>query len=56
MINFIETLFGLAITTSVAAIILFAMKRRPLARRFGIIALITGTLAVALELYVRAAS
>ena len=56
MINIIETLFGVAITTSVAAIILFAMKRRPLARRFGVVALISGTLAVALELYVRSAS
>ena len=56
MINFIETLFGIAITSSVAAIILAAMKRRPLARKFGLVALGTGVLAVLLELYVRYAA
>jgi hypothetical protein len=56
MINVIETLFGIAISTSVAAIILFAMKRRPLARKFGLVALATGAAAVALELIVRSAA
>lgn len=53
MINFIETLFGLAIACSVAAAVLAAMGRRPMAKRFGIAALATGIPAVALELYVQ---
>ena len=53
MINLIEGLFGIAIATSVAAIVCFAMKRRSMAQRFGLVALVTGVLAVALELYVR---
>ena len=56
MINIIETLFGLAVMCSVAAVILFAGNKRPLAWRFGIAALINGALAVALELYVRYAA
>lgn len=55
MITIIETLFGIAIATSVAAVISYAMKRREMAQKFGLIALVTGVLAVALELYVRAA-
>ena len=54
MINIIESLFGIAIATSVAAIVCFAMKRRPMAQKFGLVALVTGVLAVALELYARA--
>jgi len=53
MINVIEGLFGVAIATSVAAVVCFAMKRRAMAERFGLLALVTGVLAVALELYVR---
>ena len=53
MINFIETLFGIAIMCSVAAIILFAMKKRLLAKRFGLAALATGVPAILLELYVQ---
>lgn len=56
MINFIETLFGVAIATSVAAIILALLKRRPMAKKFGLVALATGLMAVLLELYVRYAA
>lgn len=55
MINLIESLFGVAISCSVAATVCFAMKRRPMAQRFGVVAVVAGVLAVALELYVRAA-
>jgi hypothetical protein len=47
-------LFGIAIATSVAAVVCYAMKRKELAQKFGLVAMITGVLAVALELYVRA--
>lgn len=53
MINLIEGLFGIAIACSVAATICFAMKKRPMAQRFGLLAVVTGVLAVVLELYVR---
>lgn len=53
MINIIESLFGIAIATSVAAVVSLAMKRRSMAQRFGLVALVTGVLAVALELYVQ---
>lgn len=56
MINFIEILFGIAVSTSVAAVILFAMKRHALAKRFGLVALAAGAAAVALELIVRYAA
>lgn len=56
MINIIEALFGVAVTSSVAAIILAAMKRRPLAKKFGLVALGTGVMAVLLELFVRYAA
>ena len=55
MITVIEGLFGVAIACSVAAAITFAMKRREMAQRFGVLAVIAGVLAVLLELYVRAA-
>ena len=53
MINLIEGLFGVAIACSVAAIITYSMKRRQMAQRFGLLAVIAGVLAVLLELYVR---
>lgn len=53
MLTFIESLFGIAIATSAAAIVSLAMKRRSMAQRFGLVALVTGILAVALELYVQ---
>ena len=56
MLNLIDMLFGLAITTSVAAVILFGMRRRPLAKKFGLVALATGAAAVLLELVVRYAA
>ena len=55
MINVIEGLFGVAIACSVAAIITYAMKRRQMAQRFGLLAVIAGVLAVVLEMYARAA-
>lgn len=54
MLKVIEWLFGIAIATSAAAVVSLAMKRRPMAQRFGLVALVTGVLAVALELYVQA--
>ncbi len=54
MINVIEGLFGVAIACSVAAAITFAMKRREMAQRFGVLAVVAGVLAVLLEMYVRA--
>ena len=54
MINLIEGLFGVAIACSVAAAITYAMKRREMAQRFGLLAVVTGVLAVVLEMYVRA--
>lgn len=54
MITVIESLFGVAIATSVAAVVCYAMKRKELAQKFGLVAMVTGVLAVALELYVRA--
>jgi hypothetical protein len=54
MITVIESMFGIAIATSVAAVVCYAMKRKELAQKFGLVAMITGVLAVALELYVRA--
>ena len=56
MITIIETLFGIAIATSVAAVVCYAMKRKDMAQKFGLIAAVTGVLAVALELYVRGAA
>ena len=53
MINFIETLFGIAIATALGAIVFLAVKRRQLAKRLAIIALIAGALGGALEVYVR---
>ena len=53
VINFIETLLGVAAATALGAIVTFAMKRRELAKRLGIIALIAGAVGGALELYVR---
>ena len=54
MINIIESLFGIAIATSVAAVVCYAMKRKEMGQKFGLVAVVTGILAVALELYVRA--
>ena len=53
MINLIETLFGIAIATAAGAMVVFFTRHRPLAKRLGIVALTSGLLAGALELYVR---
>ena len=53
MVNFVETLFGLAIVAAVAAIILFLVRRRVLSRQLGIAAVALGVLGSVLELYLR---
>ena len=53
MINFIETLFGVAIVAVVGALVLQWRGRRPGARRLGIVAGLAFALAVPLEVYVR---
>jgi hypothetical protein len=54
MLNIIQSLFGIAIATSVATVVCYAMKRKEMGQKFGVIAVVTGVLAVALELYMRA--
>ena len=53
MINFIETLFGLAIVAAVAALVAFARRRRAGARTLGAAALACAVLGGILEIYVR---
>jgi hypothetical protein len=53
VINFIETLFGIAIATALVGLGLLIARRRPMARRMGTIALVSGALGGLLELYVR---
>lgn len=54
MINFIETLFGLAILGVLAVIVLFAAKRPNQAKRAAIVTAAVAALALVLELGVRA--
>ena len=53
MVNFVETLFGLAIAAAVAALVALLRRRRGGARRLGVAALALGALAGALELYLQ---
>ena len=53
MINFLETLFGLAILGALAAVVLFAAKRRSQAKRVAIVTGSIAALAIALEIGVR---
>jgi hypothetical protein len=53
MINFIETLFGIAIIAGIAAIVMH-VRKRPVARaRMMWIAILAGVLGGLLEIYVR---
>ena len=56
MINLIETLFGLAILSALAVVVLFATRRRSQAKRVAIMAAAVAALALILELAVRASS
>ena len=53
MVNFVETLFGLAAAGFVVAIVLLLMGRKPRARRVALAALVVGVLAVLGELYLQ---
>jgi len=53
MINFIETLFGIAAVTLVAAVVLLVRGNRPTARKLGWCAAAAGALGAVLEVYVR---
>ena len=53
MINFIETLIGVAIVAGIAALIMYFRGRVIAARRLGIIAGASAVTAAALEIYVR---
>jgi len=53
VINFIETLFGLAILGALAALVLVATRRRSQAKRVAIVAAAVAVAAVALELAIR---
>jgi hypothetical protein len=53
MINFIETLIGVAIVAGIAALIMYFRRRAIAARRLGIIAAVSAITAAALEIYVR---
>lgn len=53
MINFIETLFGIAVIGTIAAIILWIRRKRTHAQRAGIVAAASLGLAIVLEVYVR---
>ena len=53
MVNFVETLFGVTIVLVGAALVLRVRGSKPRARRTGLIALGTGTLAAILELYLQ---
>ena len=53
MVNFIETLFGLAIAAALAALVALLRRRPGGARRLGLAALVLAALGGALELYLR---
>ena len=53
MINFIETLFGVAAVSAIAAFILWVRQKRAGARRAGMVAAASLAVAVVLEVYVR---
>jgi membrane-bound metal-dependent hydrolase YbcI (DUF457 family) len=53
MINFIESLFGLAILALLVAVVLWFSKRRPLAKKWGMAAVGLALLGGILEVYVR---
>jgi len=53
VINFIETLFGLAIVAAIAAAVALLRRRRAGARRLGLAALALAALGGALEVFVR---
>lgn len=56
MVNFVETLFGLAAAGFIVAIVLLLMGRKPRARRVAFAALVIGVLAVIGELYLQLAT
>ena len=53
MINFIETLFGVAALSAILALVLWARRKRSAARRAGIAAAAALGVAIVLEVYVR---
>ena len=53
MVNFVETLFGLAAAGFIIAIVLLLMGRTPRARRVALAALVVGVLAVIGELFLQ---
>jgi hypothetical protein len=53
MVNFVETLFGVAIVAALAAAVLSLRGRRPLARRITAFGLVVAAVAVALEIWLQ---
>jgi hypothetical protein len=53
MVNFVETLFGLAIVAAAVALVFLVRRRRATARRFGLTALVLAGVAGILELYLQ---
>ncbi len=53
MVNFIETLFGLAILAAVVALVCLIRRRQSAARRLGIAAVALACVGGILELYLR---
>ncbi len=53
MVNFIETLFGLAIAAALASLVSLVRRRRDTARKLGLAAVALAALAGILELYLR---
>jgi hypothetical protein len=53
MVNFIETLFGLAIVAALVALVSLLRRRRDTARKFGLAAIVLAGLGGILEVYLR---
>ena len=53
MINFIETLFGIAIGAAIAAIIFFIRKKKERGRQAALFAIVAAVMGGLLEVYVR---
>jgi hypothetical protein len=53
MVNFVETLFGLAIVAAIVALVFLLRRRRAAARKLGIAAIALAGVAGILELYLQ---